>query len=444
MTQRTHRNRDRDRSRARVVLCWVGLAVLLPLGVACQPRTNTTGGSAGNAGGATSSSLAYSWWGGDSRTKLQNAVVDQFEKQHPGVTFKVQTAGDTDAYVDRLAVQAAGRNVPDLFQMQDRFLRQFALGGSMRPLDEYVKDGTIDVSDVPAQVLAAGKYDGEQLMIGTSFSFRGLYFDAKAFEQAGVEAPDTSTTWDELGTKIRAVVKAGLPPKVYASLNLCGSDIAYYSYLRGYGIQPFDGDKLGFDKSDVVRWFTFWNGLQQAKALPPPALQTEQQGGTTEDSMFAKKMVLVDVAPANQFETLRASNPDAQVTGVPAGPKGPGNYFIVSGQSISARTDHAKPAAQFIDFFLNDIKAARTYQADNGVPASAKARDAVAKNLKLRQFALYDEIKDDVTQMSPPPPGSADIPAALTRSCDEMAFGRMGVDKAADQFLKAAGDAIKQ
>jgi multiple sugar transport system substrate-binding protein len=442
MKQRTLRRRSR--TRARILLCWVGMAVLIPLSVACQPRSNTTGAAAGGGGGGDASSLSYSWWGSDDRTKLQNAVVDKFEKKHPGVTFKVQTAGDTDAYVDRLAVQAAGRNVPDLFQMQDRFLRQFALGGSMQPLDSYIEDGTIDVSDVPPEVLAAGKYDGEQLMVGTSFSFRGLYYDGKAFEEAGVEAPDASTTWDELGTKIQDLVRAGLPAKVYASLNLCGSDIAFYSYIRGYDVQPFDGDSLGFGEDEVVRWFTYWQKLQQAKALPPPALQTEQQGGSTEDSMFAKKMVLVDVAPANQYETIHAANPDTEVTGVPAGPNGPGNYFIVSGQSISSRTQHAKQGAQFINFFLNDIRAAQTYQADNGVPASAEAREAVAKSMKLRQFDLYEEIKDDVTLMEPPPPGSADIPAALTRSCDEIAFGRMSVDEAADQFLKAAADAIKQ
>ncbi|MGW5365802.1 ABC transporter substrate-binding protein [Actinopolymorpha pittospori] len=430
--------RHRTRARTRHLGCLVALALLVPLGLACQPRTSTSGASAGG-----SASLAYSWWGGDSRTKLQNEVVDQFEKKHTGITFKVQTAGDTDSYVDRLAVQASGRNLPDLFQMQDRFLRQFALGDSMRPLDEFVEDGTINVADVPPEVLAAGKYDGEQLMIGTSFSFRGLYYDGKAFQAAGVEAPTPATTWDELATKVRALVASGLPPKVYATLNLCGSDIAFYSYLRGNGVQPFDGDELGFDKDSVVDWLTYWQKLQQAKALPPPALQTEQQGGTTEDSMFAKKMVLLDVAPANQYETIRAANPDAEVTGVPAGPKGPGNYFIVSGQSISARTSHAKEAAQFINFFLNDIQAAQTYKADNGVPASAKAREAVAQSLQLRQFALYDEIKDQVTQMAPPPPGSADLPAALGRSCDELAFGRMDVDRAADQFLAAAKDAIE-
>ncbi|GAA4983315.1 hypothetical protein [Actinopolymorpha pittospori] len=33
--------------------------------------------------------------------------------------------------------------------------------------------------------------------------------------------------------------------------------------------------------------------------------------------------------------------------------------------------------------------------------------------------------------------------AALGRSCDELAFGRMDVDRAADQFLAAAKDAIE-
>lgn len=425
-----------------------GCAALVTL-AACTPRgTGTTAGTGAGGEGAPAKgdesavSLSYSWWGGDNRTKLQNAVVDEFEAQNAGITFRVQTAGDTASHVERLAVQASGRNLPDLYQMQDRFIRQFSDGDSMRPLDDLVADGTIDVSDLPPEVLAAGKWGDKQLMIGTSFSFRGLYYNEKAFTAAGVEPPNPKTTWDQLSEKVLALHQAGLAKGSYAALNLCGSDIAFYSFLGGNDIKPYNGDQLGFTAADVQSWFAYWDKLAKGGAVPPAALQVEQQGNTTEDSMFAKKMVMVDIFPANQYETTREINPDTRVTGVPAGPKGPGNYLIVSGQSISGRTEHPKEAAKFIDFFLNDVEAAKTYKADNGLPAANKTREAVAQSLKLRQFELYDEIKDDLTQQEPAPPGSAEVISALERSCDELAFGRQNVSQAAEQFVAQAKQAI--
>jgi hypothetical protein len=88
------------------------------------------------------------------------------------------------------------------------------------------------------------------------------------------------------------------------------------------------------------------------------------------------------------------------------------------------------------------VEAAKTYKADNGLPAANKTRAAVADTLKLRQFELYEEIKDDLAQQEPPPPGSAEVVSALERACDELNFGRQNVSQAADGFLAQANQAI--
>lgn len=432
--RRPHRSSARPRMR-KALLCGAAAITVVGVVTACAPRS-----SSGGAAGA--STITYSWWGGSDRTKLQDGVVAMFEKAHPQTAIKRTTTSGTDTFVTRLAVQVSGGNLPDMFQNQDRFLRQFA--GATRPLDSYIKDGTIDVSDVPAEVLAAGKYDGKQLMVGTSFSFRGLFYDKKMFANAGVSAPGLNTTWDQLATKLTKVAGSKLPSGTYASANLCGNDSAFYTYLRGRGDQIYSGDALGFGKPAIEAWFSYWKKLQSAKAVPPPDLQQEQQGTTTEDTMIAKKMVGLDVIPANQYTTIKGLNPNISMTSMPRGPRGSGNFLIVSGQSISSKSSDPKAAGQFINFFLNDVKAQKSYRADNGIPASNNARVAVAKMLHDPQFALYDQIKSDLGPMPPQPPGGAAVIQALGQSCDAVAFGKSDVGQAADQYLAAAKSALKQ
>jgi multiple sugar transport system substrate-binding protein len=434
-----HGRVGRDRRQWRRIYaagCCIVPTMALVAMVGCTPRSGESSGAPGTT------NLTYSWWGGNTRTELQDGVVTLFEKKYPKISIKRTTTSSTDTYTDRLSVEMSGNNMPDMFQNQDRFLRQFA--GATVPLDQYVKDGTIDVSDVPPEVLAAGKYDGKQLMIGTSFSFRGLYYDKKMFSDTGVEAPGLETTWDVLAQKLTQVAKAGLPTGTYASINMCGNDSAFYSYLRGQGKDVYAGDKLGFGKDTVEAWFSYWKNLQNAKTVPPPDVQQEQQGTTTEDSMLAKRKVGLDIIPANQYETIKDLNPNVDETSVPRGPAGSGNFLIVSGQSISRSAKDPKAAAEFINFFLNDVDAAKEYKADNGLPAANKPRDAVSEVVKMRQFDLYNEIKDQLQPMPPAPPGGASVIEALGRACDEVSFGRSSVSDAAARYMADADSALQQ
>ena len=387
--------------------------------------------------------LDYSWWGGDTRNRLQQEVVDLFEEQNPNITLQTQTA-DFPAHWERLAVQSAAEDQPDVFQMQTRYLAEFGTRGALAPLDPYVEDGTIDVSGIPDAVLESGRLNGELLMLGTSFSYRGIYYDAAAFEEAGVEPFTNATTWEELADTAIQLAESDLPDGVWPSLDFCEDDNSFYAYLRGHGVQPFEGQALGFEQEHLIDWFTYWQDLRQAGAVPPIALQVEQQGDAFEDTMFARANVLIDALSTNKFETMQELVPGIEVTGLPNGPEGPGDSLVVSGHSISPHTPNADAAAQFIDFFVNNIEAASIYKADNGIPSADPAADAAAEALGGgRQFELFREIEEDFKPLEPLPEGSSAVMQdALPRFCHEVAFDRLSLEEAADQFFREAQDAL--
>lgn len=391
--------------------------------------------------------IVVSWWGGNARNKVQNAVVDLFVKLHPNVTVDRQSA-DFNPYWDRLAVQSAGGNPPEQMQMQSRFVAQFAAGGrTLRDLKPYVDDGTIDLSTVPQFALGAGTINGKLVMIPTSFSFRGLMYDGAAFKAAGVEPPDLETTWDEYAGIIKALAKANLPNNAKPSMNECEEDATFYAYVRSYGFQPYndEGTDIGFNRDIAVQYFTFWNDLQKAGGLVTPDVKTANNGTAAEDSVLAKGMVLMQAHPANQFESLKAIIPGAGMTVLPQGPKGRGDTFVVSGQSISAVADdpRAAVAAHYINFFLNDPEANQVYQGDNGIPASEVGRAAI-KAKGTAQVPLFESVADEVPPFAPLPVGYAKVREALLRSCDLVAFGQLTPEQGADQFIADTRASIRR
>ena len=81
----------------------------------------------------------------------------------PGANTGVKIDGETLAWGDywpRLATQAAGRNAPDLIQMDYRYVAEYARRGALLPLDEFIGK-SLDISDFDKASLDSCKVDGK-------------------------------------------------------------------------------------------------------------------------------------------------------------------------------------------------------------------------------------------------------------------------------------------
>ena len=80
------------------------------------------------------------WWGSKERAERTDKVNQLYSQKNPGVTIDGETLGWTD-YWPRLATQTAGRNAPDVIQMDYRYIFEYARRGALLPLDNYVRQG---------------------------------------------------------------------------------------------------------------------------------------------------------------------------------------------------------------------------------------------------------------------------------------------------------------
>ncbi|MFI2489592.1 ABC transporter substrate-binding protein [Promicromonospora kroppenstedtii] len=123
-------------------------------------------------------------------------VVEDFEAEYPNVNVELANVGTgNDHYVALQNAISAGSGVPDVAQMEYYALPQFSIGGSLAdlaPLGASELDGTYSPGPWGAVT------DGDAVYgLPMDSGPMALFYNAKTFEDAGVEVP---ATWDEFVT----------------------------------------------------------------------------------------------------------------------------------------------------------------------------------------------------------------------------------------------------
>ena len=120
-------------------------------------KTENQGEAAKSEGGSSdSSSLIMAWWGNQVRNERTQQVLDLYAEQNPGVTIEGQFSEFND-YWKKLATASAGHTMPDIIQMDYKYLEQYVSNDLLVDLTPYIEDGTIDVSKCNEDVMNSGK-----------------------------------------------------------------------------------------------------------------------------------------------------------------------------------------------------------------------------------------------------------------------------------------------
>ena len=115
--------------------------------------------------------IRLNWWGGDARIKATEKAVKGFEKEHPNIHVDTEYA-DWTGYWDKLAVQSAGGNAPDVMQMDELYL---AFYGSMDALLDLNKTSKyLDLSTMDKSLKTMGQVEGKQVAAPAATSQYGV------------------------------------------------------------------------------------------------------------------------------------------------------------------------------------------------------------------------------------------------------------------------------
>lgn len=411
-------------------------ALVLPLALA------GCGGDDGkSADGKTE--LTFFWWGGEARAKLTQQALDLYTAKHPNVTFKT-TWQANQGYFDKLATLTAGSDAPDIFQIDDNYLAEYATRNVTEDLTKYKESGKLDLSKFPESLWKYGVVDGKLAGMSMGENTQGLVFNKTKLEAAGQELPKTGMSWEEL---ISWATKAGAATKIPGTMDPSADYKAFWVWLRQNGKQFYNGNQLGFTKEDVQKWFELWKGARDAKATPTADAIHEGNATDITKQLVVTNKALTSWVWANQMPDIQKNTKDQ--LGVVAYPGDPSAQWARASMyfSLYRGGKHKDEAVDVINFLANDPEAGKILGTDRGLPSNLDIRAQVAQTTTdpamKASIALEDElVKKFGPSPSVPPKGHSKVKSELIKAAEAAQFGTATPDKAAEQFFSAAQAAV--
>lgn len=394
--------------------------------------------------------LRITWWGGQGRHDYTQKLLDVYTEAHPNVKFEAMPSG-WDGYFDKLATQAASGSMPDIVQMDYLYITTYAKNNSLADLQEFINDGTIDVSNIDENLLNTGKINDKMAGLVLSSSYLSIGYNPDVLAEAGVEEPGGEWTWEDF-TEMSKTVK-----EKTGKYGLAGGpvdDTNFFNYwVRQHGESLFSDDKksIGYADDKICSDFiTMWADQMKAGAVPNPdeyaSIQTlGQEAGpvvTGEGAMinewnnYASKVSAVNDRIKMVTPPLLA---DSDSKGLWLKP---GMFF-----SIAETSKVKKEAAQFIDWFLNSEEANDIIMAERGTPVSSAIREYMVGSGKLSEMqqAMFEGVDNALAYCGetpdPDPVGMSEVNEAFKNAAYSAFYGQISPEEAAAKFRKDA-DAI--
>ena len=390
--------------------------------------------------------IRLNWWGGDARIKATEKAVKGFEKEHPNIHVDTEYADWTGSW-DKLAVQSAGGNAPDVMQMDELYL---AFYGSMDALLDLNKTSKyLDLSTMDKSLKTMGQVEGKQVAAPAATSQYGVIVNNDLLDSLDLTLPDTDHwTWDEFGDFAKQVSdKSG--GKIIGAI---APDNGYGLQLwaRQHGESLFKGNTVAISPETLASFLQLpadWakNGIEGSAER-----WSENTAATLNDTDFGKDKQAMMIAQATQITPYAeaAGTDNMTLVQLPQITPGERTMYLKPGMywAISSGTQHPAEAAMLVDYLINDKNVGTILGTERGIPANNDIRKMLAKDaIGTDRTALdfVDEIQPTLGQSpSITPNGASELDKTIVRYQQDVVFGKRKALDAAKAMIAELQESI--
>lgn len=418
----------------------LGIAGCLSLALALSAcAQEPPGRDAAEDVGDGESTLEVAWWGSDLRHRMTQDVIAAFEAENPDITI-TPIFSDWNGYWDRIAISGAASDLPDVIQMDEKYLSTYAAQEQLADLSD---SGVVDTENIDPSVLPAGEIDGSLYALVASVNTYSLVANTEILDEAGVQIPDDTTwSWDDYADFTQKVSES-TDADTYALQHWGMDDGGLQLWARQHGETLWGQDGgLAVSEEVLAGWWEYVLGLSRAGVIPEPGRIQEMDSSTQEQSGTATNTAALGFWWSNQFASLSdSSGQDLTLLRPPrVDPADPQTYYKPSMfWSVSAGSAHQEAAEKFVNFIVNSPQAGEILLAERGVPSNTEVRDAIADDLTANDQAVVDFINEVSDEVSPPPPmtapGGSELETVLKRYTLQVLFESMTPQEAATKFI---------
>lgn len=389
--------------------------------------------------------LSVFWWGGDKRAELTERALQLYTARHPEVTFKITWLGNS-AYYDKLAIQAAGGNPPDLFQIDDNYLSEYVDRRIVLDLTEYVENGRLDLSKFPSSLVQYGQISGRVMAVASAANTPAMVYNRTLVRRLGLPEPRIGMTYDELITWASQVTER-TDGRVAGTMDPSADYKALWLWLRSQDKEFYRGRQLGFTEEDLTRWFELWRRAAAANATPDAATVQRANNGGVSAQLVATGQAATSFMWSNQLAELQKHTDDElAMVSYPGDPKA--QWARASMYWAAFRgTRHPEIVVDVINFLVNDPEAGEILGTERGLSSNMEVRRLVEHSLTDESMKASVAFEDLMVERfgpapAPPPRGHPKVRALLTSAAESVQSGRLRPREAAVRFIGQANAAL--
>jgi len=372
--------RQPRRRALRRLAAGAGALALASVGAGCGRRADAQG--------------ALNFWAMGREAEVVGQLLPEFRARHAGIEVRIQQLPWTAAH-EKLLTAYAGGSLPDLCQLGNTWIPEFAALDAIEPLDARVAASSIQLDDYYAGVLDTNRMPGATAadaprLLGLPWyvDTRLLFYRSDLLRQAGFAQPPRN--WAEWRAAMVAIRERGGAGHYGALLPLNEADPLYAFGLQ-QGVLLTDHDTRGaFSQPAFRRALDFYAGLFHDGLAPA---MTDTQISNVWDE-FARGMFAFYISgPWNIGEFRRRLPPERQndwATAPLPGPEGPGVSTSGGSSLVLMRGSKRKDAAWKLIEFLSETATMQRFHALTGdLPPrrSAWLAPALRDDVPSRAFA---------------------------------------------------------
>lgn len=339
------------------------------------------------------------FWAMGREAEVVGPLIDEFERDNPGIRVDLQQIPWTAAH-EKLLTAFAADGLPDICQLGNTWIPEFAALGTLTPLQPYVdKSKIVDRDDYFPGIWDTNVIDGRLLGVPWYVDTRLVFYRKDILAKAGFDKPPA--TWEEWD-RAMAAVKKEVGPQRYASM----LPLNEFEQLLSLGLQQHDpllrdhDGRGNFQSPGFRRALGFYVNIFQRDWAPP---MSETQISNVWDEFFKGLFTFYVSGPWNIREFKKRVPPgleDAWGTAPLPGPDGPG-AGIAGGTSLVLFRDSPRKEASWklVEFLSRPDVQQRFHAAIGDLPP----RRSTWEYPQLKNDPYAQAFRDQLERVKPTP-----------------------------------------
>lgn len=366
-------------------------------------------------------------------------LLPEFRRLHPDIDVRVQQLPWSAAHQKLLTAFAADAT-PDLCQLGNSWIPEFATLKALEPLDERTARSTVvQPADYFPGIWDTNVVDGRLYGVPWYVDTRLLFYRRDLLRQAGFAAPPRS--WGEWAQML-AAIKAGVGPERYSVL-LPLNEFEPLLVLALQQPEPLlrDGGRFGnFRSAGFERALGFYREAF-VRGWAPPVANTQISNVWDEFGHGYYAFYISGPWNIEEFKRrLPADEQDTWMTAPMPGPDGPGASLAGGSSLVIFRSSrHKDEAWQLLEFLSAPAVQQRFYASSGDLPPRRSSWDApqLADNVYARAF------REQLERVKPTPrvPQLERIVTEMMLVGERVAHGDLSVDEGVSELDRTV-DAI--